>query len=97
MENINWYHIQQTHNPHNNVTSNKNSTVCSKFFINFVRLSLIHGYLKLSTVLNNQVCSEKCTSAGCWDFGPDQCLACSSFVINGTCLETCKSLEKYVI
>ncbi|CAO1345298.1 unnamed protein product [Diamesa hyperborea] len=44
--------------------------------------------------LDNQVCSEECTSAGCWGVGPDECLECQSYIYKGTCLGTCKSLRK---
>lgn len=37
------------------------------------------------------VCSEECTSAGCWGSGPDQCLECKNFKFNGTCLSSCHS------
>ncbi|CAO1400328.1 unnamed protein product [Diamesa hyperborea] len=42
-----------------------------------------------------QICSEKCSLAGCWGDGPDQCLdRCQNYIYNGTCLATCKSLRK---
>lgn len=44
-----------------------------------------------------EVCSEECSSSGCWGKGPDQCLECKSFIHKGTCLPDCKSTEKYVI
>lgn len=37
------------------------------------------------------ICSEECTSDGCWGPGPDQCLDCKHFKFNGTCLNSCVS------
>ncbi|CAO1345232.1 unnamed protein product [Diamesa hyperborea] len=44
--------------------------------------------------LDNEVCSEECSSAGCWGVGLDQCLECQNFIYNGSCLATCKSLKR---
>lgn len=38
------------------------------------------------------VCSEECTSAGCWGAGIDQCLECRNVRYNGTCLRSCQSV-----
>lgn len=37
------------------------------------------------------ICSEECTSAGCWGAGPEQCLECRHFKFNDTCLRSCHS------
>lgn len=37
------------------------------------------------------ICSDECTSDGCWGPGPDQCLDCKHFKFNGTCLNSCSS------
>lgn len=37
------------------------------------------------------ICSEECTSDGCWGPGPEQCLECKHFKFNGTCLNSCSS------
>lgn len=37
------------------------------------------------------ICSEECTSAGCWGAGAEQCLECRHFKFNGTCLQSCRS------
>ncbi|KAG5675685.1 hypothetical protein PVAND_005570 [Polypedilum vanderplanki] len=41
----------------------------------------------------NEICSEECSSAGCWGKGPDQCLECKNFIYKGTCLPSCKSIK----
>ncbi|CAO1339885.1 unnamed protein product [Diamesa hyperborea] len=43
--------------------------------------------------LEKQICSEECTSDGCWGSGSDQCYKCKNDIYNGSCLATCKSLK----
>lgn len=50
--------------------------------------------LYLNVALAGEVCSDECSSAGCWGKGPDQCLECKNFVYKGTCLPNCKSTKK---
>lgn len=41
--------------------------------------------------MDGLVCSEECTSAGCWSTGNRQCLECKHFTFNQTCIKSCKS------
>lgn len=95
VEDIDWSKIKKSRDHDSVITPNRNSTACSKLLINFTysldNLLIFHFLL---TELDNQVCSEECTSAGCWGVGPDECLECQSYIYKGTCLGTCKSLRK---
>ena len=46
---------------------------------------------KMSQETDNEVCSDECSSAGCWGKGPDQCLECKNFEFKGRCLASCKN------
>ena len=35
------------------------------------------------------VCDEECNDEGCWGEGPDQCLGCRHYQLNGTCVNNC--------
>lgn len=48
--------------------------------------------IKFITETEQLVCSEECTSAGCWGLGNNQCLECENFELNGTCIHSCQSL-----
>lgn len=44
-----------------------------------------------------QVCHEQCSRKGCWGAGPDQCLECSAYKFEDTCVGNCSDIPGYVI
>lgn len=38
------------------------------------------------------VCSEQCSTDGCWGPGPDQCLSCAHYKLGNMCLQNCSIL-----
>ena len=39
------------------------------------------------------MCHPQCSSDGCWGSGPDHCLECQNFTLEGECVETCDSSQ----
>ncbi|XP_076821593.1 receptor tyrosine-protein kinase erbB-4-like [Clavelina lepadiformis] len=48
-----------------------------------------------STKCNTTTCDPECDSNGCWGPGPDQCLQCSHYLYQGSCLESCPKSGVY--
>uniref|UniRef100_A0A6P4E3S0 Epidermal growth factor receptor-like n=1 Tax=Drosophila rhopaloa TaxID=1041015 RepID=A0A6P4E3S0_DRORH len=42
---------------------------------------------------NGTICSDECSEDGCWGAGADQCLTCTNFYYNGTCIADCRNIS----
>lgn len=73
---------------------NRNATECRKFKKDLNGKYQVLTLLLLNLGLSGEICSEECSSAGCWSKGSDQCLECKHLLYNGTCLKNCKAIEK---
>lgn len=40
---------------------------------------------------NGQVCSSQCSSDGCWDLEPKDCLSCAKFKLEDQCIPSCNT------
>ena len=72
----------------------KNAVIFLYKNLKFIIKLILIKYLK-QIDSEGEVCSEECSSAGCWGKGSDQCLECKNFIYKGTCLPSCKSTKKY--
>ncbi|XP_075966594.1 receptor tyrosine-protein kinase erbB-3a isoform X1 [Anarhichas minor] len=79
------------------ITANKK--LCYQYTVNWTRILTSGSQLQLRQnrprnlcVDEGHVCDPLCSSDGCWDQGPNQCLSCKKYSRGGTCVPDCMFL-----